>query len=305
MLEITVQTESGARHVRPTAGELAALVERIGADGDNFLVLERLPDRPEVFAQVWHRTGGDYTLEHRDGSNERHFESTVATAKAVTGALTGWARQSAGWDLGVDWARLALPPTPEVPPLDLPEADRATLEDRLRLELAVGYTDPARLAELAEEYLVTPGRRPVSPAQAAALARELWQERIAEQAGWQGETGPERLTRAFAALERSGVTAREHFTCCRSCGQAEIGGEAAPGSRGFVYFHSQSGEAAASGHGLTLHYGGFDGTAATTTAVGHEVVAALHAVGLRTVWDGTPERAVTVTPIDWRRRLVG
>ncbi|GAA3642822.1 hypothetical protein GCM10022267_31820 [Lentzea roselyniae] len=40
-----------------------------------------------------------------------------------------------------------------------------------------------------------------------------------------GETDPERLTRAFAALREAGITARENFTCCRSCGESEIGGE--------------------------------------------------------------------------------
>jgi hypothetical protein len=72
-----------------------------------------------------------------------------------------------------------------------------------------------------------------------------------------------------------------------------------------VYFHAQCTDSAAAGRGLTLLYGGFDGSSETTTAIGHEVVAALEAVGLRAEWDGDPGRAITVTPLDWRRRLVG
>ncbi|MYR57408.1 hypothetical protein GTY54_14615, partial [Streptomyces sp. SID625] len=64
MLEIVVKTEKQERHLRVSAGELAALVRRIGGDGDRFLVVQRIPDLPDVFVQVWHEAGGDYTLEH-------------------------------------------------------------------------------------------------------------------------------------------------------------------------------------------------------------------------------------------------
>jgi uncharacterized protein DUF6891 len=121
----------------------------------------------------------------------------------------------------------------------------------------------------------------------------------------QGETDPERLTRAFTALQETGITARENFTCCRSCGQSKIGGEGEPDARGFVYFHAQCTDRAAAGHGLTLLYGGFDGSSETTAAIGHEVVAALEAADLHAEWDHDPDRAITVIPLDWRRRLVG
>lgn len=133
----------------------------------------------------------------------------------------------------------------------------------------------------------------------------MWLKRVAEQAAWQGETDPERLTRAFVALQEAGITARENFTCCRTCGQSEIVGEGGPDARGFVHFRTQCTDSAAAGHGLTLLYGGFDGSSETTTAIGDEVVAALEAAGLNAEWDHDPDRAITVTPLDWRRRLVG
>ncbi|MEV6710775.1 hypothetical protein AB0M48_01930 [Lentzea sp. NPDC051208] len=304
MLEIVVETETGERHVRVSAETLAGLVRRIGGEGDRFLVLQRVPDLPGVFAQIWHENGGDYSVEHRDGGADRHFTATAGLHGTIA-ALTGWARQDAGWDSGLTWSPLGLPPEPAVPPLELGAADRELLEDRVREALTGGYSSRAQLAELAEEYLVTEDSRPVSREQAAALVDRLWLERVAEQATWRGETDPERLTRAFAALEQAGITARENFTCCRNCGQAEIGGESAPGARGFVYFHSQCTDSAAAGHGLTLLYGGFDGSAETTTAIGDEIVAALAAAGLQTRWDRDPGRSITVTPLEWRRRLVG
>ncbi|MFB7911004.1 hypothetical protein ACFC1T_31665 [Kitasatospora sp. NPDC056076] len=305
MLAITVQTND-ERLPRVTADGLAGLVRRIGAGADTFLVVQRIPDLPDVYIQVWHKAGGHYALEHRDGSAARHFEVRVDGPEAVVAAMTGWARHEPGWGEGLAWAPLDFGPVPEpVPAPELAAEERRQLEEQLRLTLAGGYTDRARLAEQAEEYLVSGDRRPLSRAQAEQLADRLWLERVGVQSGWIGETDPERLARAFAALEAGGITAREDFACCRSCGEAEIGAAGVPEARGFVYFHSQCTESAAAGRGLSLLYGGFDGSAATTAAVGREVVAALAAVGLPAVWSGDPSDAIEVRPLLWRRRLVG
>lgn len=108
MLEITVQRENGERHVVVSAEELAGLVRRIGGEGDRFLVIERIPDEAHVFAQVWHETGDDYTVEHRDGSADRHFEARTEQVETVIAAVTGWARQERGWDGALDWSLLKL-----------------------------------------------------------------------------------------------------------------------------------------------------------------------------------------------------
>ncbi|MHA6757212.1 DUF6891 domain-containing protein [Streptacidiphilus sp. PAMC 29251] len=308
MLAITVQTENSRRHLRVPAVDLAALVRRIGAPGDTFLVVERIPDLPDVYIQVLHHAGEDYTLEHRGGAPDRHFQSRIEGPERVIEAMTGWARLNDDWDVGIAWELLDLGPVPvaaPVPSLDLESRERERLEARVREVIVGGYASRAELAELAEEYLVSQDRRPVSPRQAKLLADRLWLERVEEQSRWEGETDPERVTRAFSALEAAGITARENFTCCRNCGQAEIGAEAAPGARGFVYFHRQCTDAAAAGRGLELLYGGFDGSAQTTAAIGREVAAALETAGLLVEWDGTPERAVTICALDWRRRLVG
>ncbi|WP_055600680.1 DUF6891 domain-containing protein [Streptomyces aureus] len=305
MLEIVVKTENWERHVRVSAEELAGLVRRIGDEGDRFLVVQRIPDLPDVFAQVWHKTGGGYTLEHREGAATRHFQVMTDGPEAVIAAMTGWARQEAGWDAGLDWSPLDMGPAREVPPLDLDGREGDELERRVREVLTGGYASRAELTEIAEEYLVTEGRRPVSREQAEALVDRMWLERVEEQSSWRGETDPERLTRAFESLREAGITARENFTCCRTCGESDIAAAGEPDARGFVYFHTQCTDSAAAGHGLTLLYGGFDGSPETTTGIGHEVVAALEATGLSTEWDRTPGRAITVTPLDWRRRLVG
>ncbi|MCX4750187.1 hypothetical protein OG455_32545 [Kitasatospora sp. NBC_01287] len=306
MLAIIITTENGQRHLRPSAAELTALVQRIGSGDDRFLVVRQIPDLPDVFVQVWHESEGDYTLEHRDGDPQCQYQTRLAGPGAVAVAMAGWARREPDWDAGLSWTEVELGPVPDpVPPLVLDEGDREQLEERIREVLVGGYATRAELTELAEDHLVSGEHRPVSRAQARHLVDRLWLERVAEQSGWVGETGPERLTRAFCALEAAGLTAREHFTCCHSCGQAEIGDAGSPTARGFVYFHSQSTDAAAAGRGLTLHYGGFDSSAETTTAVGREVAAALAQVGLPVAWNGDPHRAIEVKPLEWRRRLVG
>ncbi|WP_217252619.1 hypothetical protein [Streptomyces sp. AC602_WCS936] len=303
-LAIRVETENWQTHARIPASRLRELVARIGGTGDRFLVVQRIPDLPDVFVQVWHEEGGTYRLEHRAARNQ-FFGTDLDDPDRVADLLTGWARQEPGWDSGVDWAPIDLGPQEEVP--ELPDQVREDVERVLRERLRCGYDSRKALVEIAEEYLVADAddERPVSRAQAWQLVDRLWLERLAQQEAWGDETtDPDRLTRVFGTLDAAGVTARENFTCCRGCGMSEIGAER-EGARGFVFFHRQSTEAAAEGYGVTLHYGGFDGSEETTTAVGREVVAAFTAAGLSTEWNGDPGRAITVTPLDWRKRLVG
>ncbi|MBT2423951.1 hypothetical protein J7F01_20365 [Streptomyces sp. ISL-22] len=300
-LDIKVETENWQTHARIPAARLRELVARIGGAGDRFLVVQRIPDIPDVFAQVWHEEDGDYRLEHRLGE-DGFYGTNLAAAGQVADLMTGWARQDAGWDAGVVWEPIDLGPRDEVP--ELPDAVREKVEGRVRARLRCGYDSRRTLVEIAQDFLVDGDERPVSRAQAWRLVDRLWLERLTEQEAWEGVTDPERLTGAFRALEAGGITARENFACCRGCGMAEIGAER-EGARGFVFFHQQVTEQAAEGYGLSLYYGGFDGSEETTADVGHEVVAALRAVGLSAQWDGSPEKAITITPLTWHRRLEG
>ncbi|MER5380525.1 hypothetical protein ABT040_09620 [Streptomyces sp. NPDC002688] len=301
-LAIKAETENGQRHARISAGRLRELVHRIGGDGDRYVVVKRIPDRPDVFVQVWHEQGGAYQLEHREG-RDRFFGTALGDRDRVADAMAGWAREEDGWDAGITWEPLGHDAPQEIP--ELPEDVREEVEARIRELLRCGYDDRARLTEDAEEYLVDGDHRPVSRAQARELVDRLWTERLAEQEAWEGVTDPERLTEVFEGLDARGITARENFTCCRSCGTAEMAAERGEGAHGFVYFHTQCTESAAAGHGLTLLYGGFDGSAETTAVVGREVVAALGAAGLSAEWDGSPDTAIRVTALTWHKRLVG
>ena len=303
-LDIKVETENRQTHTRISALRLRELVARIGGAGDRFLIVQRIPDLPDVFAQVWHKEGGDFRLEHRLSADE-FYGTNLDGPDRVADLLTAWARQAdAGWDAGVDWEPVDLGPREEVQVPELPDEVREKVEERVRTRLRCGYDDRRMLTEIAEEWLVTGDERPVSRAQAARLVDRLWLERVAEQADWAGVTDPDRLTRAFKTLDASGITARENFACCRGCGLAEIGAERED-ARGFVFFHDQVTEHAVAGYGLALHYGAFDGSAETTSAVGQEILAALRGAGLSADWDGDPDKAIDVKPLTWHKRLVG
>ncbi|MGW0862697.1 DUF6891 domain-containing protein [Streptomyces sp. NPDC002611] len=305
-LTVKVRTESGQAYTRIAARELRELVERIGGDDDHFLIVQRIPDRPMVFIQTARDGDGAYDLQHRTGSVPHLWVTRLTDPGLVAEVMVRWARQENGWDTGVTWEReeFGLPAAP--PPL-APEVS-ARAEGYVHEMLRDGYLDIETM--IRETVYLMQGKEdssPVSPAQAREIVERLWLERVDEQETWSEPTDPDRLERAFAALDLAGIVAREDFTCCRGCGMAEIGAEAdgTPGVRGFVFFHHQCTRGAAQGHGLSLYYGGFDGSEETTKAVGHEVVAALAAAGLSTEWDGDPGKAIDVGPLEWRKRLVG
>lgn len=303
MLEIKIATENQQTHTRVSDQELGDLVHRIGMTGDRFLVVQRIPDIPGTFIQVWHEVDGAYDVEHRTGGAATHVRALVGTPGQVAALMARWARQEPGWDSGIGWESAGLPEPEPVPEI---AADiREELEERVRELVHGGYGTVADITESAEDYLVCDGVHPVTLAQARQLVERVWLERVEEQRHWPEVTDPDRLERAFAVLDRRGITARENFACCRSCGTGEIRGEGREDARGFVFFHVQGTDGVVAGHRLMLYYGGFDKSAETTAAVGREVAAVLGEAGLTVEWDGSPDRAIELTGLDWRKRLVG
>ncbi|MFB7673663.1 hypothetical protein ACFC26_19865 [Kitasatospora purpeofusca] len=108
MLEITVRTEDDRDHPRPDAEGLAGLVRRIGGRRDRFLVVERIPDEPDVYVQVWHESGGEYSFEYRDGGADRHFQVKLDRPEPVIDAMAAWARREPEWGDGFAWEALEL-----------------------------------------------------------------------------------------------------------------------------------------------------------------------------------------------------
>ncbi|MFC7105014.1 DUF6891 domain-containing protein [Nonomuraea rubra] len=80
---------------------------------------------------------------------------------------------------------------------------------------------------------------------------------LAAQAGWPAVTDNDRLSLAMGELAMAGIVAREHYTCCMSCGIAEMGREISglSGVRGYVFYHGQDVERAVAGGGVYLAFG--------------------------------------------------
>ncbi|PRY01907.1 DUF6891 domain-containing protein [Allonocardiopsis opalescens] len=292
VLPVAVETERGTTKEYPTAAELSDLVEFIGADGDSWITFGPLPPVDARFAQTYRSGAGAYEVETREGADSEITATVLAEGDEVMRVF---------WDRIRAWAEdpARLPAEPPVPAEPGPEA-RAAAEATARAHVAAGFMGfPAVVRAVAQES----SREGVSGYHARLIVRPLWERRLAEQAGWPERTDSDRLTEVFGELSAAGVVARENFTCCRSCGLAEIGAEADDRTRGFVFYHYQDTEAAAAGSGLYLAYGGFDGSEETTAAVGREVADALRGAGFQVSWDGSPSTRILVDPLEWRRRL--
>ena len=136
---------------------------------------------------------------------------------------------------------------------------------------------------------------------------------VEEQAGWPVLTDFDKLELAFDMLEDEDIIARQNFTCCGTCGSAEIGAEmddhedmTARPPKGYVFFHQQDTESAVESGSLYISYGAADATAPAeaSIAIGQRLFDVLQAVGLKPIWDGKINHRVGLA-IDWKRRWEG
>jgi len=142
---------------------------------------------------------------------------------------------------------------------------------------------------------------------AESITREVMQRHWQEQATWPPETDCDRLDAAFADLERSGIVARQDFSCCGNCGSGEIldemeeVGRQGKRVRGYTFYHMQDTESAVAGHGLYLAYGAVQEGEDAALAIAREIVATIQQHGLTVIWDGTWRTRIFVQ-MDWKRR---
>lgn len=198
----------------------------------------------------------------------------------------------------------------------LTEEDRNYLDQTARSLVRGGY-EPLEyieesLLELVEDETEALSERDLRIEVRNALIRAV-ADLTRDQATWPVLTDYDRLKAALDTLETEGIVARENFTCCGTCGAAEIGAEiedfaAETGrhAKGYVFFHQQDTENAVDGHGLHFNYGTAeeDWTEAKSLAIGQRLFDALKSVGLTPDWDGTIDHRVAVS-LSWQRRWEG
>jgi hypothetical protein len=182
------------------------------------------------------------------------------------------------------------------------------LYDYIRLQVAAGFAPVEAITEDAVEAFVETSTEVTALRNAArAIADQALTDHRADQAAWSAPTDCDRIDAAFAELELAGIVARQHFSCCGTCGADEIHDEihiaAASGrqTRGFTFFHVQDTEQAIAGESLYLSYGSATKNKAESVAIGHEVVAALGRHGLSPSWNGKIVHRIAL-PVTWQRR---
>lgn len=127
-----------------------------------------------------------------------------------------------------------------------------------------------------------------------------------KQTKWPPPTDCDKLDAAFKALERKGIVARQHFTCCSNCGHHEIWDEIkeAQAKRkviGYAFYHMQDTQSAVDGGGIYVKFAAVENDDVKKRLVGQKIVDALTTTGLKPRWDGDPGCAIAVR-LKWRKR---
>lgn len=181
------------------------------------------------------------------------------------------------------------------------------LPRQIDLDVAGGFLGNRDIIESAVQVFADEGDEPWLRAEAERLTAEAIAMHAAEQQTWPARTDCDRLDAAFSALEAKGIVSRQNFSCCGTCGSAEIWGEIEETQKaglpvhGYTFYHMQDTESAVEGYGICLNYGACEEGETAAVAIGHEVAAQLAAHGLSVDWDGRIERRISV-PLDWKRR---
>jgi len=189
--------------------------------------------------------------------------------------------------------------------------ERDDLKVWARIHVRGGYEPVEEIEEilldLTEEFESPISERDRQSEIRSALIQEI--EAVqSEQTKWPVLTDFDRLELAFDMLDDKDIVARQNFTCCGTCGAAEINLEIeefeAYGrrARGYVFFHQQDTESAVESGNLYLSYGASNNTAdAVFLQIGQEIFDTLKAVGLNAHWDGKLEHRIGIT-LEWQRR---
>jgi hypothetical protein len=181
------------------------------------------------------------------------------------------------------------------------------LRDVIELDVKGGYESREKIINNAIDFLMGEYDPEWLEEQATKLADNVLKQHFDEQKHWLHETDCDKLDEAFAELDRHGIVARQHFTCCQTCGHAEINYEISETQKyrpvfGYVFFHWQDTESAVRSEYLYLAYGSVSGKEGESEAIAADVVAALNRAGLEAEWNGSVRSRICIKNIIWQRR---
>lgn len=194
------------------------------------------------------------------------------------------------------------------PPTEAREQGLVDLFWRMQSDVASGYYCPEEIITNACDYVEDELSREEAEHEARGRLPQLIAAQVENARNWPHLTDCDRLDEAFAALEDAGIVSRQNFTCCGTCGAAEIGDQMAAAEkagtivRGYAFFHMQDTDSAVEGDGLYLNYGAVQSGEEAAISVASEVISQLEAHGLATQWSGSWDQRIYVD-IDWKRRF--
>jgi hypothetical protein len=181
------------------------------------------------------------------------------------------------------------------------------LREFIAYRVREGFESAHEIVENAADYALGKyDRDDLRPAIRRLTAKVLAAHR-ADQAGWGPTTDCDRLDKAFAALNRQGIVARQDFSCCNNCGFTEIWDEIAQAEKrrpveGYVFYHLQCTERAIETGQLLMAYGCVADDEKEFRRVANTIVAELRRAGLDASWGGTDGHPIVVEGLVWRWR---
>ena len=108
-----------------------------------------------------------------------------------------------------------------------------------------------------------------------------------------------KLQKAFDELQAQGITGRQDFWCCNSCGHHAIKKEMrSEGTDGYTFYNGQATDQMFDSGTVMLQFGGghktFTESDDPEQEVGRKIVEAIEKQGLQTKWNGDAGRSIEV-----------
>ncbi len=181
------------------------------------------------------------------------------------------------------------------------------VKEHTRQLVRAGFDDREDIIELVQDHIYDDGLE--DELSASQLVDEEISNLEFEQKDWPDVTDNDRLELVFQNLMQNGVLPRHNFTCCGTCGVAEIYDEIeakiknGTDVKGYVFYHQQDTESAVDGHGLYFNYGAVNENASDEDhiAIGKNLSSSLRAQGFEVDWDNSLSRRIGLK-MDWKRR---
>lgn len=183
------------------------------------------------------------------------------------------------------------------------------LQEQISLDVMMGYKTRAEMIDEARTHMPADYTPEWADEKASALVDALLQAHYDDQRLWTAPTDCDLLDEAFAELDRNGIVARQHFTCCQSCGHSEINAvikqvQAERVVQGYVFFHQQDTHSAIENGYFYLAYGSVSGKERASERIANLALDTLLRAGLNATWNGWVRSRICINDVDWQRRRI-